>query len=508
MADLEQRVEAVMQKSSMLEGADRILVGVSGGADSVCLLRILKELSKRAEPHYEVRAAHYHHGLREAADQDAAFVQALCRAWGIPLSVTRLDVRGYAAGHGCGTEEAGHILRQEALEREAAAWESENPGGMVLIALAHHVEDQAETVLFRLARGTGIRGAGGMALRAGRVIRPLLPFRRDEIETWLLGRKISWRTDETNADAAYSRNRIRQYVLPQLVRVNPQAPEHLAAFAAEEAQTEAYLRRQTVLALERCRLLDLSGQAAGPAALPAAEAGETAGPVGISTSLLAREDPLIRRRILYLLLAQACGRRKDLTAAHVDALAALAGKKGNGRIDLPHGMMAVRSYDRLVLCSKAGEPSGAEVDGCPVSETAYTRRILRYEGNPAAIPRNDCTKWFDYDKIALPVVFRTRKTGDRMTLGADGTRKALTRCMIDAKIPAGWRDRMVLPFSGDEVLWLPGGRISARYPVDSGTRHVLELRLKGRGGAGETVGMEREEQDEGNDFGADPGREG
>ena len=229
------KVRSTLREQGLLEKGTRILAAVSGGADSLCLLFLLDAL-KETEP-IKLRALHVHHGIRESADHDAALVGAFCKERGIPCRIVRVKVPEYAETHHLGTEEAARILRYEALEEEAAAWEKETPGRPVRIALAHHLEDQAETVLFHLARGSGIAGLCGMRAVSGQKIRPLLDVSRAKIEGVLREQAIAWAEDETNRDPSYARNQIRLVLLPEMERtLNAGTTRHLAALAGEAAE--------------------------------------------------------------------------------------------------------------------------------------------------------------------------------------------------------------------------------------------------------------------------------
>ncbi len=495
---LQARVREQMQAHGIVQPGDRILAAVSGGADSVCLLYILADL--RETMGFTLRAAHIHHGLRESADRDRDFTQALCDRLGIPCRTEHVDVRSYAAREGIGTEEAARTLRYRALEEICRDWEEEDKGPRVRIAAAHHMEDQAETVLYRLCRGTGIAGAAGMRMCRDRVIRPLLPFTREEIEQDLAQRGAGWCTDETNEDLRYARNRIRREILPALETVNTGAADHLAAFAREAAGIEDYLARQTGAAITRCLLEEGREPAPADGAVLCLErAGETL--VRIRVESLLREDPLLRGRLLHAVLAGACGGGRDLTAAHAENLLRLACREGYGTADLPGGLRAVKT-------------GGWPAFHTPLSPGAYIMRILSGEeredllrqaagaGTALRLPENQYTKWFDYDKISSLPALRTRQTGDRIGIGdgAGGIRfKSLQRCMIDGKIPAPLRDRIVLPAVGREILWLPGCRIHEGFKVTERTEWILELRLpagEGRPGNGLSAGGQMGEQDE------------
>ena len=471
MNEFEKRIRSRISDLEMLPSrGGRVLAGVSGGADSVCLLLVLAAL--REDLDFDLRAIHIHHGLRERAGEDLAFTQDLCAGLQVPCRTWYVDAAAYAAGHGLGVEEACRILRYQCFEQACLEWEAEGPGpdgqnGSCRIAVAHHMEDQAETVLFHICRGSSIAGLRGMLPVSGRLIRPLLEETRDQIETYLREKGQTWRTDETNLDPSYTRNRLRLQILPLLEQyVNPAALRHLARLGTEAA-------------LERCR-----SPAEGD---PGTDRSPHGNGNGVFISLLLREPALLQQRILYLLLTGAAGRKKDIGEVHIRALLQLARTGGSGRLDLPAGVTARKSYDRLIFrrpgpqVPEAASESGLldRDTGLPLSEEAYQVTVFPFSGDMGSIPRNKYTNWVDYDKITTLPVFRKRQEGDRITILADGRSKKLARVMIDAHVPAAVRDRVVMPALGQEILWLPGIRASRKYRVTPETKNIMQITVKG-----------------------------
>ncbi|MDO4284651.1 MAG: tRNA lysidine(34) synthetase TilS [Eubacteriales bacterium] len=520
MEDLRKKTERAMREQEMTEPGGNVLAGVSGGADSVCLLCLLCELQHVLK--FTLRAMHIQHGLRGIeAEQDEAYVRLLCRSLGVPYRAQAVPVAVYAREKGLGTEEAARQLRYEALEREARAI-SARTGRPCRIAVAHHREDQAETVLFHLCRGTGLRGLRGMLPAGDRVIRPLLGAERAGIEAYLREREISWREDRSNRDETYTRNRLRHRVLPMLEReINAQTAAHIAAAAAELGEIEAYLEEQAERAWERCRIG--SGASGGGGSRIGDGPRIQSGPEsesGLRIGALLEQPPVLQKRILYLALAEAAGGERDLQRVHIEALQRLIGSQGNGMLSLPRGVTARKSYDILsfsrenagcgrdgrfpaeigrgpemtdrCLIGTGGSPDRDSVSGgmaadaplqpdspcCPLAESEYEWEIVSNPFPDGAVPEMQYTKWLDYDKIGAFPVFRTRRQGDRLTIRDTGESKSLSRLMIDARIPAQLRSRMVLPTHGSEVLWVPGCRINAAYKVSHRTGQVLRLALR------------------------------
>ena len=531
-----ERIYNFMTGYNMLEEDGCIIAAVSGGADSMCLLEVLRELQRRSG--FRLKVFHVHHGLRESADGDLRYVSQYCEDRGIPFEAAYVDAAGFAAESGLSVEEAARHLRYKALEQAADRWEqellssdygaaptpadcgaapaparrtaeapagrtAEAPAGCTAearagrtaeaptgrtaeaptgrkaecrIAVAHHMEDQAETVLFNLVRGSRLTGLRGMLPVNGRIIRPLLTCSRGEIEAFLNARGIRWREDETNEDVRYSRNLLRHEVMPLLERINKGAVEHIARAAEEAARAEEFLMEET----ER-------------AALQCCERRDSVTCVFVPE--LMRQPTLIRRRVIYGVIADTAGRKKDLQDLHVQAVLQLAQKNGNGRLDVFGGVRVEKVYDKLFFCmgAKNGAFRADAVSGrrWPMDAGEYSCRVLDFDGDLSSVPRKLYTKWLDYDKIGAFPSFRTRREGDRIRLDESGRSKTIARYMIDAKVPAELRGRIVLPASGSEILWIPAsrtdaaeagtgsssdsGRISAAYMVSSHTSRILEI---------------------------------
>lgn len=229
-------IKRYIEKNQLICPGDGVVVGLSGGPDSVFLLYALHTLQARMG--FTLRAVHVHHGIRGAeADRDEAFSAELCAKLAVPFQAEHVAAPAYAAQHGLSLEEAARILRYEALE---AARQQLTQAPAAWIAVAHHLDDQAETVLHNLVRGAGLRGLAGMENRRNHVIRPLLSIKREDILKWLEQNNIPYVTDSTNADPHYTRNRIRSTVLPELREINPEASAHIAHSAALLREADAY----------------------------------------------------------------------------------------------------------------------------------------------------------------------------------------------------------------------------------------------------------------------------
>ncbi|WP_373242415.1 tRNA lysidine(34) synthetase TilS [Lacrimispora indolis] len=460
------KVRDYMREHEMTAPGDAVIVALSGGADSVCLLTVLKQL---ATPEFLLRAVHVHHGIRGAeADRDEAFAQKLCESLSVPLCVAYCHVPAYAAEHGLSEEEAGRILRYQVLEKEAGKWEQELPAGSrVKIALAHHRDDNAETILHHLLRGSGLTGLSGIRPVQGRRIRPLLCVGREEIRAYLEAGHISWCEDSTNQSPDYTRNRIRSQVLPLLkTAVNEQAEEHILQAGQIIGQADAYLRQQA----EEIWQEAVCGREEDLAAIP--------------LTAFARQPEILKTYLIRHMLDQLHPGWKDIGSRHFTAIAELAGKPVGSRLDLPGGLMARTGYETLEIVRKTEREvsvkteSGAdgEIHGRQTVPELHMTVFSRQKDQE--IPKNQYTKWFDYDKIKGTLSVRTRRTGDYLILPSGGS-KTIARYMIDEKIPKEKREQILLLAEGSHVLWVVGFRISEYYKIEEHTENILQVTCDG-----------------------------
>ena len=460
------KVRDYMREHEMTAPGDAVIVALYGGADSVCLLTVLKQL---ATPEFLLRAVHVHHGIRGAeADRDEAFAQKLCESLSVPLCVAYCHVPAYAAEHGLSEEEAGRILRYQVLEKEAGKWEQELPAGSrVKIALAHHRDDNAETILHHLLRGSGLTGLAGIRPVQGRRIRPLLCVGREEIRAYLEAGHISWCEDSTNQSPDYTRNRIRSQVLPLLkTAVNEQAEEHILQAGQIIGQADAYLRQQA----EEIWQEAVCGREEDLAAIP--------------LTAFARQPEILKTYLIRHMLDQLHPGWKDIGSRHFTAIAELAGKPVGSRLDLPGGLMARTGYETLEIVRKTEREvsvkteSGAdgEIHGCQTVPELHMTVFPRQKDQE--IPKNQYTKWFDYDKIKGTLSVRTRRTGDYLILPSGGS-KTIARYMIDEKIPKEKREQILLLAEGSHVLWVVGFRISEYYKIEEHTENILQVTCDG-----------------------------
>lgn len=438
--DVFERVKQHIKESGLLSAGDHVIVGVSGGADSVFLLEVLAQLS--AEGMIELEAVHVQHGIRgDEADADAEFVKALCADRQVPCHVEYADVPKLAKEEKLTLEEAGRKVRYACFSRE------QERVGADKITIAHHQDDCAETILFNLMRGSGIKGLCGIAPVQGDIVRPLLGLRRTEIEEVLREKGLAWRTDSTNEELCYSRNRIRQELIPYLEStLNPETVKHLAEAAKMLREIDMHMEQTADdwLTDEKEGRLNVRRLDEASAAL---------------------QGYLIRRRIAE------SGGLKDIGREHIEAVKQLMARSVGKTVCLPGGRTVRRDYGELAFFAA----KDTVLDEAPMYEVNW-REISREFFEKMQF--DQYTKCLDYDKIKGDLHLRTRMTGDRIAVFADGRTQSIKEYMINARVPAHLRDRIPLLMGGDEVLWIVGCRASEAFRVTEDTRRILLVTAK------------------------------
>lgn len=346
-------IREFIREHGMLVPGDRVIIGLSGGADSVSLLMILSELKK--ELNIELFAVHVHHGLRgKEADRDSAYAQELSENLGVPFVCVHADVAEYARVNGVSEEEAGRHLRYRILEEQRLIRHAAK------IAVAHHADDQVETVLYNLFRGSGLKGIGGMRPVRDSVIRPLLSVTRKEILAYLEEKEISYCEDSTNSGTDYIRNRLRHEIIPAVrERINEGASSNILQAAKTAAAADAYFERAAR------RILESGG---------IRERREDGGviSIGISAEILKQEESIVRQYVIRQMIGEMYLSLKDIASVHVEEAEKLLFKPVGRRIQLPDGGYALRTYDELWIKKrkKAFSQSGGEETGItPVMTT-------------------------------------------------------------------------------------------------------------------------------------------
>ena len=470
MKDLLDRVRRYAARHSLWAPDTRVIAAVSGGSDSVALARVLHELAARDEL-ILAGIAHLHHHVRGAdADNDAVFCRALADRLGVPAVTGDADVPADAKTHQVSIEVAGRHARQRFFDEAIASVKAD------CVAVAHTQDDQAETVILRLARGTGTSGLAAMAPRRDHVIRPLLDIPRSALQDFLRAKNEPWREDATNLDRAIPRNRVRHAVMPELRAINAQADAALARAAEILRGDEEFLERLANAAFLRCVQADIDHDT-----------------VTLETAEFAKLPPALARRVARYALETA-NPSGSYGLEEVDEVRRAMAGGANGNIP---GLRMERLAATVVLTNRVPEvPKVPRVPMVPGAVDSLELRLdvpgtveaprgawtLSAQGpfaTPASLERDANEVVIDASGVGSHLIVRYRRPGDRLTpLGAPG-RKKVQDVLVDRKVPRDDRDAVpiVTTVSG-EIVWVAGEVLADPFRVTPLTKSVVVLTLR------------------------------
>jgi tRNA(Ile)-lysidine synthase len=451
ITQMEALVQQNIREHNLISAGDGILVAVSGGADSTALLHVLWRLS--SDLGVRVVAAHLNHGIRSDADADAFHVARLCRALGIACVFGNENVPAYAAGQKMGLEEGGRILRYRFLRRSA------HRCGCNRIATAHHLQDQAETLIMRLARGTSTPGLKGIPVCDPPFVRPLLAVERRQVVEYLRRHNLTWVEDETNADSRFTRNLVRHQLMPLLERVHPQAQIHLAHLARQVSLEEHYWDTEVGKVLQHARF----------------GTDETRIPCGVLTGL----HPALRIRTLRALLERVRRGLHGLESRHLHLLDSLfTTSRGQMQFDLPGAWVAKRYAD---VVFRRNPPAKKRtdfllcIDGPGTYGLPDGSKIILMECTEPGTETPWCVE-FDSAQVDWPLHVRNNRPGDRLQcVGMCGSKK-LKAVFSERRLEAEERKSVpLLCTHNHEVLWAMGVRRSRLWQCRSDADRVLRV---------------------------------
>jgi tRNA(Ile)-lysidine synthase len=459
--NLIEKVLHTIKQHNMFETGDKVIVAVSGGPDSVCLLHILYRLKE--EFNLTLYAAHVNHCLRgEESDKDEEFVKEFCSDLGIECFIRRIDINRLAEEKGLSTESAAREARYEFFEELMKNLSAQK------IALAHNANDQAETVLMRIMRGTGMEGIVGIkAVRGNIFIRPIINIKRESIETYCEDNNLVPRIDKTNLESIYTRNKIRLELIPYIKEnFNSDIVTTLNRLADTISMDNFYLENVANEKFKRCCKINDKK-------------------VIIDKNAFKEHEAVITR-ILRHALNELKGNLYNVEKVHIYDLINLQ-KSGTGkRITLPSSVVGYNNYENIELSiGKPRENNEEEKEyTLNINEENYVeafnlRVYMRLVKNNEKIDLKEKSqvKYFDFDKIMGSVTIRARRNGDRFTpFGMKGNKK-LKDLFIDLKIPQEERDRIPLICFGKHIAWIVGYRISENYKIDKTTENILEIKV-------------------------------
>jgi tRNA(Ile)-lysidine synthase len=472
-------VRQTILEHEMLQRGETLVVGVSGGPDSLCLLHAM--LALRHELDVELHVAHLEHGIRGRDSlADAAYVRELAESWGLPVTVDHADVPGYARGHRLAVEEAARRVRYLFLSRVAQAI------GAQSAAVGHNADDQVETILMHWMRGSGLGGLRGMlpvqllgaeAWWSGAplaVVRPLLEVPRDQIEEYCRQHGLRPRFDRSNLDLTYHRNRIRHELIRHLESFNPRIREVLRRSAKAIADDYEYLHLQSIEVWDRL----------------AEEQGNT---ITFPLQPWHQLHAALQRQLLREAIRRLRKSLRDITWAHVEqARTGLERLETGARITLPQGLFLIKDYSSFTVGEERTYPDlpllwHSPLDLLVPGDTplrdspwiVHSQTMKSPDLPPTALENLDPWQaYLDLESTGANLILRRRRPGDRFQpLGMGGSSKSLSDFLIDAKVPQHIRDLLPLVVSPRQIVWVAGYRLDERVKITSRTSQVLHLRF-------------------------------
>ncbi len=451
-----EKVKNIINQYHMLSRGDSVLLALSGGADSVCLLEVLLLLKEEYE--LTLFAAHMNHNLRgEESDADENFVRMLCKEKNIPLFVKSVEIKKIAERKKQSTELVAREERYHFFE------EVSEENHIQKIATAHNANDNAETVVFRLIRGTGISGLTGIPAVRGKIIRPLLFVNREEILPFLNANQLSYRIDSTNEENIFTRNKIRHKILPIAKEINPGFVETIAGFTDRMRETQEFLEDAAKKEFQNIVRIKKEGLS-----LPFEDFKNL--PEGIKFPLLSLCTQYFGENLSTVLFEEIKTLILHNTVSKQRIIHDLCIRTGYGELIMEK--MEKNSKSEF-YCKELILPTGEMVSKRGKYRIAYALE----EKNTEIVQKKLNTVYLDYDKIEDKIFVREREKGDIYFLNHDSGTKTLKKMMIDKKIPCKDRDEIPIFVSGGEILYIYGFPISEKIRANSDTKKILSIEI-------------------------------
>lgn len=450
----------------MLEPGDRVLLGVSGGPDSIALLHLL--YSRSAQYNIQLFVVHVDHCLRPEAEQEAAYVAQICQLWQIPFRLFTVDVASLAHQKGMSLEQAGHEARFTCFSEAAAQWQ------ITKLALGHHRDDRAESVLLHLIQGCGLDGLSAMPPREGWLIRPLAQVSKEQLVAYCQEQGLHYFIDSTNLESGCLRNQIRLELLPKLRQYNPQITDALLRLQETSGADAAYLEQCTAALWEQYGTIEH-----GSVAFPAES--------------FRCQHMALQRRLLRMMYQKLTGSEANLTFRQVEQMRHIAlQQQGSQQLSLNGGVSFLRRYQQLLVGWSKPEPAAYCYDwelGQPLTLHQWQCRftavfvdgsagINAFQNKMEAKPPVSCgTEMFhvavDGDRLQQVLQIRSRLPGDKLAFPRG--HKTLKKFLIEKKIPADVRNQLPLVVSGSDIIWIPGYYLADCIKITRETKRICRL---------------------------------
>lgn len=464
------KVLSYIRDNNLIKSGDKILIALSGGPDSVCLLNILFELKK--DLNIEIGAAHLNHMLRgDDAFEDEEYVVNICNNMGIQCFVKRVDIYKYSKEQKLSSEMAGRNARYDFFDEIIEKYNFDK------IATAHNANDQAETILFRLMRGTGLEGLGGIKVsRDNKIIRPILCLSRKEVEDYIKAKNLSPRIDKTNFEKIYNRNKIRLDILPYMKK----------NFNEDIVQT---LNRMSILIQKDNEFIEkIALDFYNKYCIEYEE-------YFIIKNEIFKEDEAIVNRVLRNAITKYSKSNYDFEMKHIYEISYLSRKNSGKTIDLPNKIYAENIYGDIYIKHREKNSSinrkneEIKIDKSSVNKSNVDFNNFKIEfhimqndtSGDLDLKRSDLIKYFDFDKVNNHILVRNRKDGDKMIpLGMNGSKK-VKDIFINMKIPKEDRNNVPILCFDDKIAWIIGLKVSEQFKVTRKSKNILKVVVKKKG---------------------------
>ncbi|KXZ38902.1 tRNA(Ile)-lysidine synthase [Alkalithermobacter thermoalcaliphilus JW-YL-7 = DSM 7308] len=458
------KIRKTIERYNLLDYKDSVVVGLSGGPDSVCLLHILNELKREYD--LKIYAAHLNHKIRGIeAQKDAIYCAKLCDDMNIHCFIRAIDVPKYCKENGYSIEEGARILRYNMF------FEIKQKVGANKIAVAHNLNDQIETILMRVIRGTGLDGLKGIQhKRDDVIIRPLLDIKRDEIEKYCSENNLNPRIDQSNLEDVYTRNKIRLRLIPYIEEnFNPNLNESISRMVTLLKDDSDFLDKESEKVFnDICKKEDSQT-------------------IKINVNTFNGVHKAIKNRIIRKCINFVIGNIKGIEQKHIeDVLELIQNQKTDLKINLPKGLIVYKKDEEIIFTDKEIKheqinysykvPKSGFIKIKELNMIVETKMLDKHE---VELNKEDkYTKYFDFDKISGQLEIRNRKDGDKIKLLGLGGSKKLKDLFIDLKIPKDERGKIPILCDEKGIIWLVGYRMSEDYKIDKTTKKVLRVSIE------------------------------
>ncbi len=489
-----EKVYKFIKDNNMFDNCDNVVVGISGGADSICLLIVLIQIIRMGKYNIKLTGVHVNHGIRgNEAKRDEEFAKNICEKYNVDFKAVSVDIPKIADEKKLSEEEAGRIARYQIFNDIASKYGYST----TKIAVAHHMNDQAETVLMNMFRGSSLSGLTGIKPVRDNIIRPLLCVDRKEIESFLKECGESFITDSTNLDNEYTRNKIRNMLIPFVQdNINALAPAHICSVAQDIYEADIFITKMSDIIYNKNVTLKYDNKG-----------NIIKADIDISNDI----EPVLLKNVIRRVMGELAGHLKDVYKTHILAVAGLVNMQTGKMVNMPYNIIAKRNYKSITMyknienthmldkCNNINSSCDIIVDVNKLKALDVNKQIEVFIGQDCYIPdkgivfiekiifqrvlalekteNNSYTIYFDCNKLNQDITIRKRQSDDYIVVNLDGTKKKLKKELIDRKISSENRNNTLLCATGSNILWICAVRRSETARIDSNLGCIIKASI-------------------------------